>query len=140
MRNEIVVPLLVHADGLLGARRERVDQNGQLVELDVDLLGQVFGLGARRRDAHRDRLADEAHLAVRQRMPLGELVAGHRGRRDHGGCFGQVGPDEHASLAAWRLRDAPDAAVRNRTAQECDFALAGEDHVRDIVAAPAQET
>ena len=130
----------MHADGLLGARGESVDQNGQLVELDFHLLGQVFGFGSRRRNAHRNRLADEANLAVCQRMPLGELVSRHRGRRDHGGCFGQVRPDEHASLAAWRLRDAPDAAVRNRTAQECDFALAGEDHVRDIIPAPAQET
>ena len=62
---EVVAPLLVHTNCRLRPRRLRVDEHGQFVEFDFDLFGEIFGLGPGRRDAHRDRLAHEAHLAVR---------------------------------------------------------------------------
>ena len=135
---DVVAPVLVHAGGRLRLRRMRIDQHRQLVELDFDLLGQVLGFGARRRHAHRDGFADEAHLVVRQRMALGQLVARHRGGRGDRRHLVQVGPDEDVGLGARRLDDASDAAMRDRTAQERHLALARQDHVRHEAAAPVQ--
>ncbi len=139
-KERIVIPLLVHAHAFLEARCERVDQHGEFVELNLDFFRQIFGFSARGRNAHRDCFAHIAHLVMRQRMPFGELVAGHRGRRDHGGRFFEVRPDEHALFATRRLRNAADATVSNRAAQKGHFALAWQDHVRDITASSTHES
>jgi hypothetical protein len=55
----------------LRPRRLRIDENWQLVEFDLDLFGEILGLGPGRRDAHGDRFTDEANLLMRQRVPLG---------------------------------------------------------------------
>jgi len=56
--------VLVHAIGAVGARGLGIDQCRQLLDLDLDLFRDVLGLGAGGRDAHRQHLADKAHLAV----------------------------------------------------------------------------
>ena len=114
-----------------------IEQHGKLVELDLDRLGEVLGLGARRRHAHGDRFAHEPHLVVRQRMALRKLVVGQRGRRDDGGDAVEVGANEHLRLGAGRLDDAADAAMRDRAAQEGNLVLPGH-HVRHEAAATVQ--
>ena len=121
----VVAPLLVHAHCFFRPRRLRVDKHRQLVEFDFDLFAEIFSLGPGRRDAHRDRLAHEAHLAVRQRMPLRELVARHGRRCDHRRHIGEIVADENLAFGAARLDDAPDAAMRDGTAEKGDLALPG---------------
>src|SRR5262249_5196804 len=99
---------------------------------------EILGLGPRRRDAHGDGFADVAHLLVRERRPTGELVARHRGRRDHVRGAVEVGAGKDLRLGAGRLDDAAGATGRDRAAQERDLALPGQDHVGDEVAAAVQ--
>ena len=62
----------------------------------LDLGGQILGLGARRRDAHGDELADIAHLAGGQHRLHGRLEAGKRRIGADGRTPVQVLGDEHA--------------------------------------------
>ena len=64
------------------ARRQHVVNGGQFLEIDRDALGDVLGLRARAPQAHRDELADLAHLVARKRRLLGGLEAGKSGDRD----------------------------------------------------------
>ena len=57
------------------ARREHVVHGRQLFEVERDGAGDILGLRTRRRDAHRDDLADEAHLVGCERGLLGDLEA-----------------------------------------------------------------
>ena len=119
---EVVGPLLVNAHVGFVARRVRIDEHRQLLEFDFDLLAEIFGLGAGRRDAHRDRLAHEAHLAVRERMPRGELVARHGGAaRPSPPTSVEVVADENAGfrsrggLTMRRMRPCATGLRRNAT-------------------------
>src|SRR5690242_11127805 len=67
---QIVGPRLVQAHAGVGERGVRVDQRRQILDLELYPLEQVLGFGARGRDRERDRLADEAHLAVGERRML----------------------------------------------------------------------
>ena len=135
---QVVVPLFVHAHGLVEARRVRIDQRGQFLDVELDSFAQVFGLGARLRHAHHHRLADKAHLAVRERRLRGNLVAGQRRDRDDVFRPDQVLAHEYPALRSGGLPDAADAAVRDRAPEERDFALARQHHVRNVLAAPVQ--
>src|SRR5947208_4108494 len=71
-------------------------------------------------------------------MPLGKLVAGHGRRCDHRRDIGKIVADENLVFGAARLDDAPDAAVRDGTAEKGDFALPGQQHVGYEAAAAVQ--
>jgi hypothetical protein len=136
---EIVVPLLVHPRGRVRARGACIDNRRKLIEIELDRLGDIFGLRAGRRDRHGNQLADETQLAVRQGMLHRHLVARHRAWRDDRLHAGKVGGDEHRRLEACHFGHAAQHGMRDRAAQERDLALAGQNHVGDIVAAPPQE-
>jgi hypothetical protein len=138
-QEEIVVPILVHARIGRAACRMRVDQRRKLVEIELDLFGEILGGGARRRDGHGDKLADKAHLALRQRVLHRRFVARHRARRRYRIDAGQIGSDEHRGFAVRRLGDAAQDGVRHGAAQESHLALVRQDDVGDIVAAAAEK-
>ena len=83
-------------------------------------------------------LADEAHLAVRERGAARDLVARHGVGRDDVGDADEIIAREHAAVAAGGLADAPDAPVRDRAAHEGNFALARQQHVGHEAAAAVQ--
>ena len=88
VEEEIVAPVLVHQRRSRPAAGQHVVHGGQRFEVHVDLGGQVFGLGSRRRHAHGDQLADVADLAGGQDGLHGGLEARQRG----------VGPDRRDAL------------------------------------------
>jgi hypothetical protein len=71
-------------------------------------------------------------------MPLGELVAWHGVRCDHRRRIGEIVADENLAFGATWLDDAPDATVRDGTAEKGDFALPRQQHVGYEVAAAVQ--
>ncbi len=136
---QIVGPVLVHARRRVGERGVGVDQRRQILDLELDALEDVLGLGAGGRDRERDRLADEAHLAVGQRRMLALAIARHGRARDHRIEPVEVDTREHDVLFAGRLDDLDDAAVGDRAAEERDLALPRQEHVGDVVAASVQK-
>jgi hypothetical protein len=48
---------------------------GQLLQIEADGAGDILGLRPRRGDAHREKLADKAHLVGCERWLLGDLEA-----------------------------------------------------------------
>ena len=124
--------------GAPGRRRgQHVGNDGQRLEIDLDLGRHVLGLGARGRGAERDQLADVAHLAGGQYRLHGRLEARQRGvgadRRDAVEIIG----DEHVVANGRRDRDALDARVRDRAAEERHLQHAGQADVADILPPPA---
>ncbi len=135
---DVVLPLLVDTDRRLHPRCLRIDEDRQLVEFDVDLFAEILGLGPRRGDAHCDGFAHEAHLLVRQRVPLGQFVARHGCGCDDRCDIAQIGADENLVFGAGGLDDAPDAAMRNGAAEKGNLALPRKDHIRNEVATTVQ--
>src|SRR5579871_6774138 len=82
-----------------------IDDGGQLIELQLDLLAEVFSLGACRRDAHRDGLADHADLVCSEGRIVGELESGQAARRAHRLHAGgrQIPGGEDAALQRRRI-------------------------------------
>ncbi|CPO73642.1 Uncharacterised protein [Bordetella pertussis] len=134
----VVAPVLVHQvrRGLLRAGHVGIDR--QVVIIDFHQLGMVFRLGARRRERHGHRLADEAHLAAGQRR-LNRGLVGRQGR---------IGRDiariahhraQHDLVAhALGHPHIGNARMRQRTAQECHLAQPGHGHVGHEVALAMQ--
>ena len=60
-------------------RRDRIDHGGQRLELELDQIGEILGLGAGRLHAGDDRLADIAHPVVGQRRIGAMAVRGELG-------------------------------------------------------------
>ena len=92
---DVVLPVLVdqRRAGLL--RGDHVGDGRQLVVFDADAARDVLGLGAGRRHAHGDELADEAQLAGRQDR-LGRRLEAADGRRGRDRLdAGQVVGGEH---------------------------------------------
>ena len=53
----------MHERGGIDPRLEHVDDGGQFLQIQFDLIGKILRLGARGRDAHRDEFADLAHFS-----------------------------------------------------------------------------
>ena len=78
------------------ARLQHVDDRRQRLEIQLDLGGQVLCLGAGRRHAHGDELADVAHLARGQDRLHRGLEARQRGVGANRRNALEVLGDEHA--------------------------------------------
>ena len=81
LEKDVVAPVLVHQRPSGLARLQHVDHRRQLFEIDRDRAAMSSASRAGRRDAHRDQLADVAHLAGRQHRLLGHLEAGQAPKR-----------------------------------------------------------
>ena len=134
---EVVAPGLVHQRRAGLARLQHVDDHGQRVEVELDLGGEVLGLGAGRGDAHRHRLADVADFAGRQDRLQRGLEAGQRGVGADGGDAGEVLGDDDALADGRRDADRADARMRQRAPQERHLQHARQLDVADVLAAPA---
>ena len=138
LQKQIVLPRFVHERGRCVASRDRIDDGGERLELELYPAGQILALGTRRGHAHRDGFADEAHLPARQRRILGGLEAGQAelglDRADI-----EVFGDEDRRLRALRLADGQDAGVGERAAQEGNLLQAGQLDVVNVAADAAQE-
>ena len=128
----------MHEQRFVPARLVRVHQRRQFVEVDLDLLGQVLRFRARAPNAAGDRLADEAHFAVREVVLLGKLERRQRGRRDDRFHLRHVLAEEDAALRAGGPAQPGNPGMRHRRAEERNLALPGQDHVRDEGAAAMQ--
>ena len=96
----LMVSWIQHAARLL--RLEHVDDRRQFLVFDDDLRRDVFRLGARVGDAHRDQLADMADLVGDQRRLLRRLEAGQRRYRPDAGDALQVLGGENGRPAGGR--------------------------------------
>ena len=135
---QVVAPVLVHQRRARLRRAASMSlRHRQRIEVELDLGGNVFRLGARRRHAHGDQLADVAHLAGRQHRLHRRLEARQRGVGADRRHAGQVLGDEHALAQRRRNADALDARMRQRAAQERHLQHAGQPDVADILPAPA---
>ena len=125
VENTIVAPRLVQQRraGLL--RRQHVDDRRQLLEIERHVLRQILRRGAGAGEAHRHRLADEAHLAGGERRIVRGLEAGDAGVRLHRLDAGEVPGDEDPVPGALRLQDGADAGMGERAAQKCHVLQAG---------------
>ncbi len=135
---EIVAPVLVHERAAGPQRRDRIDHGVEHVVINRHRRGEVFRLGAARRDAGGDRLADIPHLVGRERRPGRRLDAGgmrHDADRLHPR---QVRGGKHAAFRLGRHKNRSDAGVRVRAAQKYDMPRAGQADIGDELAAPAQ--
>ncbi len=78
----VVRPAIEHARAARPHRGDAIDHGRKLVELELDLIGQILGLGAGRAQACGDRLADVAHAIVGERR-IGAVAMGGK----LGACF-----------------------------------------------------
>src|SRR5262249_30822788 len=112
---------------------------GQLFEGDFGRIGEVFGLGPRLRDAHRDQLADLAHLAAREDRLLGSLEALEaRDGADRLDALEILGRKDQR-LEPGGLSDGANPGVCHGRAHEGDFEHAGKPDVSDVLALPEKE-
>ncbi len=137
-QKDVVAPVVVHQRGRFGARFDHVDDGRQLLVVGVDLRGDVLGFGAGGRDAHRDRLAHQAHLVLRERPEVRGLESRERGHGADRLDAVEVLHREYAVLESGGLLDAEDASMRDRRAHERHLQHARALDVADELAAAAQ--
>ena len=135
---EVVAPMLMDERAAGVERCRCVDHCVEHLEVDDDAGGDVFRLGAGRRDAGGDRLADIAHLVGGERRPgrrFGAARLRHDADRLH---LRQVcgGEDAAACIAGYGNR--PNARMRMRAAQEDHLGQSRHADVRDELPAAAQ--
>ena len=122
----------------VGHRRQRLD-------LDRDRFQRVLADGDAVGQHHGDRLADIAHLVVRdhrllERLELRQRLQPHRDDRRAARHVGRGDDRMHAGhLQRRRGVDRDDAAVRHRAAQDHGIEQASGREIVDILAAAAQE-
>ena len=98
--------------------REHVVNRGQFLEIEPHLRRDVLGLGPRRRDAHRDQLADLPHLAGRQdRLVRGFEALQARHSADRADAL-QVVRDEDAVAEVFGNVNRRDPGMSERAAHE----------------------
>ena len=112
---------------------------GKFVEIDLHRGGEILGGGAAVGDAHRDRLADIAHLVLRQHRLHGSLEPRQPGVRNDRLHAGKIGDGEHGVRRPGGLAYGADARVRQRTAYESKFAHARQVDIGDEFATAAQQ-
>ena len=139
LEHDVVAPVLVHERRPRLDRRDHVDDGGQLLELDLDQRRDVLGFRASRRDAHRDQLADLAHLALREHVLRRRLEALERRVGDDRSDAGEIVDGEDRLLVTGGLAHRADARVRHRRAHERDVEHPDHADVADVLAAAAEE-
>ena len=114
--DDIAGRLGVHLRRAGGERGERIDHRHGRLDHEIDLLGDVFGVGCARSHDGGDRLADKAHDAVGQDRladrPVVELV---QHRQDFLHALEIGGGDDHRAV---RRIDPRDFSRRQRAAHE----------------------
>ena len=136
---DVVAPMLVHQRRARLARLAHVVDGGKLFEIERHRRRDVFGFGARRRDAHRDEFADLAHLAGGEHRLLGDLEARQRRHGADRLDADQIGCGEDAGAIALRHLYAADPRMRQRTAHERDVLQSGEPDVGDELPAATHQ-
>src|SRR6516165_10192886 len=134
---DIVAPRLVHQRRIRSPRSEHIGDDGQFIEIDSDLCGKVFRLGAGLGDAHSDHLADITHLPCSEERLLGELEPGQAGDRPDRRYADKIGMYKYAIFASRRLFDPAQAGMRERAAQERNLHHAWQSDIGDELAAAA---
>ena len=125
----VVGPALEHAWAVRAHRRDAIDDGGQLFELKRDLVGEILGLGTRRRDASSDGLAGVADSLIGQCRIWAVAVGGKFRPGLEDGQWRQVGQREHVVRVGGRLDHPLHARVRHRAAHEGHVLDAGNPHV-----------
>jgi hypothetical protein len=139
LEHDVVRPLVVHARRARRNRLHHVDDRGQRFVIHLDQRRDVLGFRAGRRDAHRDRLADLAHLAPGEDVLRRRAEALERRVGDDRLHAGEVVDGEDRGFVAGGSPHRADARVRDRRAHERDLQHAGEAQVGDVLAAAAEE-
>ena len=139
LEHDVVGPVLVDERCARLERRHHVDDGGQLLEVDLDQRRDVLGFRAGRRNAHRDELADLAHLVLREDVLRRRLEALQRRVGDDRLDAGEVVDREDRVLVAGGLADGADARVRDRRTHERDVEHSDHADVADVLAAAAEE-
>ena len=135
----VLLPMRMQQGGVGIARLRHVVDRRQLLEIDLDQLRQILGERAAFGEAGGDRLADMAHLALGQDRLHRPAKSGQAGIGAHALHADQVGNGIDVLSALGRLGDAANAGMRQRAAHERHLQHAGQLHVADIAAPPAQE-
>jgi hypothetical protein len=136
---DIVAPRLVHQRRVRSPRSEHVGDDRQFIEIDSDLCGKVFRLGAGLGDAHSDHLADMTHLPCSEDRLLGDLETWQAGDCADGRDAGEIVVNEHTVPAPRRLFDPAKAGMRERAAQERNLQHAWQSDIGDELAAATQK-
>ena len=133
LEENVVAPMLVHERGARLARRAHVADRRQFLEVQGYARRDILGFGARRRDAHRDELADMPDLAGRERRLLGDLEAGQSRHGPDRVDAVQIRRGEHPIPNGVGNFDAANAGMGERAADEGDVLHAGEADIADIL-------
>ena len=143
---DVRAELGVHERGVLGGALG-VDDGGQRLVVDLDQLGRVLGEVARLGHDERDRVADEADVALGE-GPEGRAGHGRRVTLEHGRLHRadvrvEVRGGEHRPDAGHGPRrvdvEAGDPGVREVAAHERGVQHPRHDHVVDVGALPGQQ-
>ena len=127
----VVRPVVEHARAARPHRRDRVDHRRQRLELKLDQVGKVLGLGAGRLHAGDDRLADVAHPVVGQRR-IGAVAMGGELRPGFQDVErADVGQREDLAGGARRREHAAHIRVRHVAADEGHVLHARHAHIGD---------
>ena len=114
----VVRPVVEHAGAARPHRRDGIDHGGKRVELELDKIGKVLGLGAGRLHAGNDRLADIAHPFVGQRRVGAVTVGGELGAGFEDVERPDVGQGEDVAGGARRPDHAADVRMRHVAADK----------------------
>ena len=129
--------MLVHQRPTGLAPPKHVGDDRQLLELDLDARRQILRLRPRLGHAHRHQLADMPHLAVREDRLKRRLEPRQRRIRPDRAHARQISGDEHPRADIVGYRNALDARVRDRTAQERHLQHPRQPDIPDEPPAPA---
>jgi hypothetical protein len=116
LAEHVVAPRLVNDRDAGRARLVEVVDRLQFLAVDLDGIGDVLGLGPRRRDGHGDLLAHVTHLVLGKDGEVGRLEAGERCRRTDRLYIGEIGRGEDLAFGTLGRRYAAEAAMRHLAA------------------------
>ena len=127
----VVRPVIEQARAARPHRGDAIDDRRQRLELKLDLVGQILGLGAGRLHAGDDRLADIAHAVVGQRRIGAVAMRGEFGSGFQDVERADVGQREDLAGGPRRLDDPAHLGVRHVAADEGDVLHARHPDVGD---------
>ncbi len=139
LKKDVVAPVLVKQRRIRTLRQQHVVNGRQFLKIDLDSGGDVFGLGARVGDTHRDQFADLTHLLEGEDRLLGNLEARQAGNRTDRLHTLKIAGRENAIAELRRNPNVLDASMCKRTANERHIAHSGHADVRNELSAPAHQ-